>query len=89
MAQQQANKPQQKKQKAKGRKIGRHRDRSPSAKMYKLTNRAEINRKKKAKRHARRVAKIEIRKIEYNVRHGKPAEVSRLTELRAVVAQNH
>lgn len=77
------------KAKAKGRKIGRHRDRSPSAKVYKATDRFSINQKKRAKRHARRVARIAIRKIQYNLRHGLPAEESRLTELRQIISQNH
>lgn len=77
--------------KAKGRKIGRNRNR-PSAKVYLASNRAEINRKKRAKRHARHVAKIAIRKIEYDLRHGRTTltlTAGRLTELRQVVAQNH
>lgn len=80
---------QAKKSKAKGRKIGRHAQRSPSAKVYKATNRYDINKRKRAKRHARRVAKLLIRKIQWQVRHGKPADTDRLTELRKVVAQNH
>lgn len=81
-----------KKSKAKGRKIGRHRDRSPSAKVYKMTNRCDINRKKKAKRHARRMARLEIGKLEWAMSKGKvslQACASRLIELRQVVAQNH
>ena len=78
----------QQKSKAKGRKIGRNKER-PSAVMYKASNRQEINRKKRAKRHARRMATIAIRKIQYKIRHGIQADASRLTELRQVIAQNH
>ena len=78
----------QQKQKAKGRKIGRNAKR-PSAMAYKASNRLELNRKRKAKRHARRMAKIAIRAIQYKVRHGLPVDASRLTELRQVVSQNH
>jgi hypothetical protein len=77
------------KARAKGRKIGRHSDRSPSAKAYKAGNRLAINQRKKAKRHARRVAKLLIRKIQWQLRHGKPADTDRLTELRQVISQNH
>jgi hypothetical protein len=79
---------QKKGSKAKGRKIGRGKNR-PSAKVYLLSKRCDLNRKKKAKRHLRRVAKIAIRKIQYDLRHGRPTDASRLTELRQVIAQNH
>lgn len=76
------------KSKAKGRKIGRNAKR-PSAVVYKATNRFALNQAKKAKRHRRKLARIAIRSIQYKLRHGLPADASRLTELRAVVAQNH
>lgn len=86
-----ATKPQQK-AKAKGRKIGRHRDRSPSAKAYTAGKRWEVNRKKRAKRHARRMARLEVNKLEWAMSKGKTTLsvcAGRLTELRAVIAQNH
>lgn len=75
----------------KGRKFGRHRDRSPSAKMYTVTKRWLTNQAKKAKRHARRMAQKEIDKIEYLIRHGKAtlqAHAARLSDLRYIISQN-
>lgn len=76
---------------AKGQKIGRHRDRRPSAKTYTLAKRWITNKAKKAKRHLRQTARKAIRRIAWEIRKGKTtlqAQAERLQELRHVVSQN-
>lgn len=77
----------------KQRKFGRHRDRSPSAKMYKLAKRWEINAKKRAKRHARRTAKKTIHRILYDARvlgrNLTQDEADKVVQARKELAQLH
>lgn len=82
----------QEKKRAKGRKIGRHSDRSPSAKAYKAGNRLSINKRKTAMRHRRRMAMKKIHRIEWEIRTRRTtlqAAAEVLQELRHVVSQNH
>lgn len=81
--------PEQKK-KAKGRKIGRSLKR-PSNKMYTQAQRWVTNKVKCMKRHARRMAKKAIKRIQWEIRKGKTtmqASADRLQQLRYIVSQN-
>lgn len=74
----------------KGRKIGRNAER-PSAKVYKQAQRWVTNKAKCMKRHARRMAKRAIRRIEWEIRTRRStqqANANRLQELRQIVSQN-
>lgn len=74
----------------KGRKIGRNKNR-PSNKAYTAGRRWEVNRVKRAKRHARRMAKKAIHRIEWEIslkRTTLQASAERLQELRRIVSQN-
>jgi hypothetical protein len=76
---------------AKGQKIGRHRDRRPSAKAYTLAKRWITNKAKKAKRHIRQTAQKAISRIQWEISKGKTtlqANAERLQELRHVISQN-
>lgn len=76
----------------KGRKFGRHRDRSPSAKAYKAGNRLARNKIRTAKRHARRMAKKALNRIEWEIRTRRIPEwvkAETAQALRHVISQNH
>ena len=75
----------------KGRKFGRHRDRNPSSRAYTAGKRWIKNKALRAKRHARRMAKKAIHRIEWEISLKKTtlqASAERLQELRRIVSQN-
>jgi hypothetical protein len=75
----------------KGRKIGRNKKR-PSQMVYTMAKRWVTNQAKCMKRHARRMAKKAIRRIQWEARtqrrHLHSSEAERILQLRHVVSQN-
>jgi hypothetical protein len=76
----------------KGRKFGRN-IKNPSCAAYKATKRWVSNQAKRMKRHARRMAKKAIHRIEWEARtqrrHLHQTEADRIIQLRHVISQNH
>jgi hypothetical protein len=75
----------------KGRKIGRNRER-PSQRVYTQAQRWVTNKAKAMKRHARRMAKKKIHRIEWEIsthRTTLQAAAEVLQQLRQTVSQNH
>jgi hypothetical protein len=76
----------------KGRKIGRNANR-PSAKVYKAAQRWVTNKAKAMKRHARRMAKKAIHRIQWEARtqrrHLHQSEAANVQHYRQVISQSH